>query len=84
VVARLTRRHEAKESKPWKMGDSAPDFIDGMMKAIVGLELSIIRLEGKAKLSQNRDPRDLQGAVDELRKRGRGPLAEVMERPSAS
>lgn len=84
VVARLTRRHEAKESKPWKMGDSAPDFIDGMMKAIVGLELSIIRLEGKAKLSQNRDPRDLQGAVDELRKRGHGPLAGVMERPSAS
>jgi transcriptional regulator len=83
VVARLTRRHEAQESKPWKMGDSAPEFIDGMMKAIVGIELSIIRLEGKAKLSQNRDPGDLQGAVDELRKRGHVPLAGVMEKPSA-
>lgn len=84
VVARLTRRHEAQEPKPWKMGDSAPEFIDAMMKAIVGIELSISRMEGKAKLSQNRDQRDLQGAVDELRTRGHGPLAEVMEKSLVS
>ncbi|NBS98460.1 MAG: FMN-binding negative transcriptional regulator, partial [Betaproteobacteria bacterium] len=50
VVGRLTRRHEATEPKPWKMGDSAPEYIDGMLKAIVGIEIAITRLEGKAKL----------------------------------
>ena len=55
IVARLTRRHEATEPKPWKMGDSSPEYIDGMLEAIVGIEIAIDRLEGKSKLSQNRE-----------------------------
>jgi transcriptional regulator len=81
VVARLTRAHEASEPKPWKMGDSAPDYIDGMVRAIVGIEVLVSRLEGKSKLSQNREPRDVQGAADSLRARGVLPLAESMEHP---
>ncbi|MCX7201565.1 MAG: FMN-binding negative transcriptional regulator [Burkholderiales bacterium] len=81
VVARLTRAHEASEPKPWKMGDSAPDYIDGMVRAIVGIEVLLTRLEGKSKLSQNREPRDVQGAADSLRARGVLPLAESMEHP---
>lgn len=81
VVARLTRAHEAQEPKPWKMGDSAPDYIDGMVKAIVGIEVLITRLEGKSKLSQNREPRDVQGAVDTLRSRGKLPIAQAMAQP---
>lgn len=81
VVARLTRAHEASEPKPWKMGDSAPDYIDGMVRAIVGIEVLVTRLEGKSKLSQNREPRDVQGAADSLRARGVLPLAESMEHP---
>jgi transcriptional regulator len=81
VVARLTRTHEAQEPKPWKMGDSAPDYIDGMVRAIVGIEVLVTRLEGKSKLSQNREPRDVQGAADSLRARGVLPLAESMEHP---
>jgi transcriptional regulator len=81
VVARLTRTHEAQEPKPWKMGDSSPDYIDGMVRAIVGIEVLVTRLEGKSKLSQNREPRDVRGAADSLRARGVLPLAESMEHP---
>lgn len=79
VVARLTRRHEAGEPKPWKMGDSAPGFIDGMLKAIVGVEIAIDRLEGKAKLSQNRETRDRLGAAGTLVERGATELGRQMQ-----
>jgi transcriptional regulator len=84
VVARLTRTHETQEPKPWKMSDSSPEFIDGMLKAIVGIEITITRLEGKAKLSQNRELRDRRGAVEELRTRGRERLAATMEKHTRS
>ena len=63
------------------MGNSAPDYIDGMIKAIVGIQVTIERLEGKSKLSQNREPRDVLGAVDALRQRGISALAQAMETP---
>lgn len=78
VVARLTRKHEASEPKPWKMGDSSPDFIEEMLKAIVGIEVTIARLEGKAKLSQNREARDRVNAAAVLAEKGDGALAEAM------
>ena len=81
VVARLTRTHEAQEARPWKMGDSPADYIDGMVRAIVGIEIAITRLEGKSKLSQNREARDVQGAVQTLRERGQAALAQAMADP---
>jgi transcriptional regulator len=78
VVARLTRTHEAAEPRPWKMGDSAPDYIDGMLKAIVGIEIEISRIEGKIKLSQNREERDRLNAADTLLERGKAGLAQAM------
>lgn len=78
VVARLTRVHEASEPKPWKMGDSSPDYIDGMLKAIVGIEVAITRLEGKAKLSQNREDRDRLNAAEVLAQRGDTELSQAM------
>ena len=81
VLARLTRVHEAQEPRPWKMGDSAPEYIDMMLRAVVGLEIDITALEGKSKLSQNREPRDVAGAVQMLRQRGSDELAQSMEKP---
>jgi transcriptional regulator len=78
VVGRLTRKHEAIETKPWKMGDSAPEFIDGMLKAIVGIEINITRMEGKAKLSQNREDRDRLNASEVLATKGDLELANAM------
>ena len=79
VVGRLTRKHEATEPKPWKMGDSAPEYIDGMLKAIVGIEIAITRLEGKAKLSQNREARDRLNAAEVLLTQGAVGLAQAMQ-----
>jgi transcriptional regulator len=51
----LTDIHEASSPIPWKVKDAPADYIEGMAKGIVGLELSIRRLEGKWKVSQNQD-----------------------------
>jgi transcriptional regulator len=78
IVARLTQRHEANESKPWKMGDSAPDFIDSMLRNIVGIEVEITSMVGKSKLSQNREARDRLNAADTLDSRGHQEIANSM------
>jgi transcriptional regulator len=78
VVARLTREHEMAEPRPWKMGDSSPDYIDGMLRAIVGIEIEIKRMEGKAKLSQNREARDRLSAADTLLAKGVEGLGKAM------
>lgn len=78
LVARLTRQHEAAEPKPWKMSDSAAEYIDDMLSRIVGIEIAIEALEGKSKLSQNKEPRDRLWAADTLASRGREELARAM------
>lgn len=80
VVARLTREHEAATgaARPWKMGDSEPAYIDDMLSKIVGLEIAITRLVGKWKLSQNKETRDRQGAVQGLREHGEDATADAM------
>ena len=80
VVGRLTKTHEAMEPKPWKMSDAPQDYMDAMLNAIVGIQITITRLEGKAKLSQNREPRDLHGAVEALTSLGKNGLADNMKR----
>ncbi len=49
-----------------------------MVSMVVGIEIEITRLEGKRKLSQNREARDIQGAVHTLQERGRDDLASAM------
>jgi transcriptional regulator len=78
VVARLTRTHEASQSFPWKMTDSPADFIDSMLEAIVGLEIEIIRLTGKSKLSQNKEIRDQRGAGEALEAQGDHVIGNAM------
>ena len=78
IVARLTRRHEATEPKPWKMGEAPADYLDRMLQAIVGVEIEVVRLEGKRKLSQNREARDVDGAVRALQERGQEALSSAM------
>lgn len=78
VVARLTRHHEAGEPRPWKMGDAPPDYIDSMLQQIVGIEIAVTSLQGKSKLSQNKEARDRLGAADALQEKGRHELAARM------
>ena len=81
MVGRLTRRHEAEEPRPWKMSDSTPDFIDSMLRNIVGIEVAITSLVCKRKLSQNKEERDRLGAADALQAAGNTELAQSMRAP---
>lgn len=78
VVARLTRVHEASQPVPWKMTDAPADYIDTMLKAIVGIEIDITRLIGKFKLSQNRELRDKLRAAEALKQQGDAALGQAM------
>ena len=78
LVSRLTRKHEAHEPKPWKMGDAPQDYIDTMLKSIVGLEVEITGLAGKFKLSQNREVLDRINAGMVLQGKGSSVLGQAM------
>ena len=59
----LTARHESNRPTPWQVSDAPVDYIAQQMKAIVGVEIRIDRLEGKWKMSQNRSAADIDGVV---------------------
>lgn len=80
VVAQLTRRHEATESKPWKMGDSEPEFVNNMLRNIVGLEIAITSLVGKVKFSQNKAMHDRLGVADTLETRGHSAMSQAIRK----
>jgi transcriptional regulator len=66
LVARLTRRMEAAQPRPWKMGDAPADFITQILANIVGIEIEVTRLVGKWKLGQNKEVLDRRGAGEAL------------------
>lgn len=63
MLNRLTRVHEAMQPTPWRVADAPADYIDAMLRAIVGIEIPIDRLEGKLKASQDEDMQDRIGTV---------------------
>jgi transcriptional regulator len=88
VVRRLTAKHEAArlaspgQQLPWSVDDAPRAFVEGQLRAIVGLELRITRIEAKAKLSQNRPAADVAGVVAGLSARGDQPMASAVEQAS--
>ena len=76
LVTRLTEQHESRRTDSagdrWAVSDAPPAYIDGQLRAIVGLELVITRIEAKAKLSQNRPAADRAGVIT-----GLGPDSDV-------
>ncbi len=77
VVGRLTQIHESTQSVPWKLSDAPPDYIDAMLRAIVGIEIAVTRLVGKFKLSQNRELRDRVALAEALTRGGAHSLGEA-------
>jgi len=69
-VTTLTAIHEAGFEPPWSPDQAPQDFIDGMLRAIVGIEIRITRLLGKWKVNQNRLPPDREGVIQALEERG--------------
>lgn len=62
-VRRLVDRHEQPRADPWSVDDAPDGYIETQVRAIVGLELRIDRLEAKRKLSQNRSDADIAGTI---------------------
>jgi len=71
AVEELTNEHERLREEPWHVTDAPSSYIDGQLRGIVGVELTLTRVEGKAKLSQNRSQADRRGVVTGLRQSGR-------------
>jgi transcriptional regulator len=80
VVTRLTERQEAGRPQPWAVTDAPADFIDGMLKGIVGFAMPIARLEGKWKMSQNRPAEDRAGVISGLEAEQRPEVADLILR----
>lgn len=70
LLGELTRTHEQGMPKPWAVEDAPADYVDGMLRAIVGIEIPIGRIEGKFKASQNRPMADRVGVVEGLAAQG--------------
>jgi transcriptional regulator len=82
-VTQLSDLHESERSVPWSVSDAPPDYIDTMLKAIVGIEMSISTLSGKWKTSQNRSLPDKLGTIAGLYERGDASskqMAELVQR----
>jgi transcriptional regulator len=80
IVRRLTQRHEGRRSKPWSVDDAPPRFHQGQLRAIVGIELLVTRVEAKFKMSQNRPKADIAGVVAGLADEGLPHVAEHVRR----
>ena len=76
-VGELTDQQEKSEAHPWAVSDAPERYVDVMLRGIVGFRFTIARLEGKWKMSQNRDMPDRAGTADGLDTRGRGEDAQV-------
>jgi transcriptional regulator len=63
AVSRLTDLHEGERASPWAVSDAPPDFVQAQLRGIVGLRMPITRLEGKRKMSQNRNAADRAGVA---------------------
>ncbi len=71
-VGALTAQQERSEAMPWALSDAPETYIDVMLRGIVGFRIAITRLEGKWKMSQNREMRDREGVASGLRQRAEG------------
>jgi transcriptional regulator len=82
-VSDLSNQQEQSSSEPWAVSDAPANYTAMMLRGIVGLTFAITRLEGKSKMSQNREARDRAGVVQGLRERASGGderIAELVER----
>jgi len=78
-VTALSDAHEAQRAQPWAVGDAPETYIQTMLRGVVGFELTIESLQGKYKLSQNRDAADRAGVREAFGREGLTDLARLMD-----
>jgi transcriptional regulator len=88
VVRLLTDKYEAGQASPWSVNDAPAAYISAQLRAIVGVELVISRIEAKAKLEQGEPAADIDGIVGGLERAGEHALAQAVSQagraPSSS
>jgi transcriptional regulator len=77
-VRRLVAEHEGGRPEPWSVDDAPRQYIDGQLRAIVGVEVVLDRIQGKWKLSQNRSDADIEGVIDGLEALGERDVSAAM------
>ena len=82
-VTELSDQQERSEAHPWKVSDAPESYVDVMLRGIVGFRFEITRLEGKSKMSQNRETQDRLGVIDGLKARASGDDLEIAETVTA-
>jgi len=78
-VGELTAQQEQTQAKPWAISDAPQPYVDAMLRGIIGFRLVITRLEGKWKMSQNRELNDQLGVVEGLAERAEGEDLEIAD-----
>ena len=78
LVSRLTGHHEAPRAQPWAVSDAPNDYVQQMLRAIVGIEIPVSRLVGKWKVSQNRPEPDRLGVAAGLAADGHAIMAALI------
>ncbi|HYR25354.1 MAG TPA: FMN-binding negative transcriptional regulator, partial [Aquabacterium sp.] len=66
LLTRLTDQHEATQPHPWQVSDAPADFTDRLLGQIVGIELTVHRIQGKWKVSQNQPAQNQRGVIQGL------------------
>lgn len=79
-VTRLTNRFEKDQPKPWSVDQAPTDYVEGQIRAIVGIELKLSRIEVSFKMSQNKSEADLDGVIAGLTKAGKSAIAVEIEK----
>ena len=79
-VTRLTNRFEKDQPKPWSIEQAPSDYVEGQIRAIVGIELKLSRIEVSFKMSQNKSETDLDGVIAGLTKAGKSAIAAEIEK----
>ena len=80
LVSALSDKHEQRRERPWAVSDAPSEYIDSMLRAIVGFALPISRIEGSFKLSQNKDAANFAGVRDGLAASSRESERQLAER----
>ena len=78
-VTALSNAHESPRPEPWTIDEAPESYIAAMLKGIVGFELEITQLDGKYKLTQNRDAADRDGVAAAYEREGRDDMARLMK-----
>lgn len=76
AVRRLTDKHEQPRPDPWSVDDAPADYIEGLLRVIVGVELRIDRIEAALKMSQNKSEADATGVINGFIADGNDVVAE--------